>query len=91
MDGVRGSCQYTQLFKVSSRDLNLGNLTCETSAFLMNCLTSPWILNVNVIIILEPGELMRGSPFSSAHAYRGGMGTGNCPRAHSLHEAVGEK
>lgn len=34
---------------------------------------------------------MCGSPFSSVHASRGGMGTGNCPRAHSLHETIGEK
>lgn len=40
VDGVRGSCQRTQLFKVSSRDLNLGNHTSEASALLMSCLTS---------------------------------------------------
>lgn len=58
---------------MSSRDSNLGNHTSETSALLMSCLASPWILNVNVVT-LEPGELMCGSPFSSVLAYRGGRG-----------------
>lgn len=40
VDGVRGLCQRTQRFKVSSRNLNLGNHTSETSALLMSGLAS---------------------------------------------------
>ena len=80
------------LFNVGSGDSNSRHHNTGQTRYFTSCLNSPAIMNMNKTAIVELGEIfcVVDHFFFSVYVCRseapGGMGTGNCPQAHSLPE-----